>query len=272
VIPSSAEADRIEAAIHRLGNVTAGVMVQRPGDAAVRAAVGKERLIVVRSGDINFRRRDDECLAGPETIFFVPSDADGRLHFSRGEETRYTWLHFRFDGVDGVHRALLERLESIDWPLPLSAATAALAMSAVDLMQSRLPTAFALRKALGMEILLRVLGEDQVRRAGLALSSPVEAARRFIADRLPTVLTLDEVAGAAAVSRSQLARLFAAELGTTPIAYVWQQRTERGIQLLEETSLPVGAIARQCGFANQFHFARRIRQATGLSPSSVRRR
>jgi AraC family transcriptional regulator of arabinose operon len=272
MIPVYSEADQVEAAVFRLGNLTGGVIVQNPGDAAVRAAVGKPRLIVVRTGEIILRSRTDERVAGPETIIYVPQDAGGWLHFSPTAETRYTWLHFRFDDIDAAHQTLLERLESLPWPLPLSAATAGLAASAVDLQQSRLPTAFALRKSLGMEILLRILGESTVRHSGLALSSPVEAARRFISDRLSAAVTLREVAAAAAVSRSQLARLFAAELGTTPIAYLWQLRTERGIHLLEESSLAVNAIARQCGFRNQFHFARRVRQATGLTPSAVRRR
>ena len=83
-------------------------------------------------------------------------------------------------------------------------------------------------------------------------------------------LTLDMIAMAAAVSPSHLIRLFRQQLNTTPMAYLWERRVGQGIDLLRQTGLSVGEIAKRCGFQTSYHFSRRVRQATGLSPLEVR--
>jgi AraC family transcriptional regulator of arabinose operon len=260
--------EQIEPIVRRLRNLTAGHIAQPPG-ATVAAAVGKHRLIIVQSGVVTVRVAESRIVAPRATMFVIPAVCDGTLGFLSSEETRYTWLHFAFEPeVDDS--PLLAHMTATA-PLPLSAAMAVLANRAVDLHQSRLPTAFNLRQALGMEILWRLVGEVELLATGAALSSPVEAARRFVQGRLATALTLREIAREANVSSSHLTKLFASELGTSPMSYVWQQRVNNGLQLLEESRLPVGAIALQCGFKTQFHFSRRVRDATGLAPSEVRR-
>jgi AraC-like DNA-binding protein len=45
-----------------------------------------------------------------------------------------------------------------------------------------------------------------------------------------------------------------------------------GIDLLQHTGLPVGTIADRCGFKTVYHFSRRVKRATGSSPTELRRR
>jgi AraC family transcriptional regulator of arabinose operon len=56
------------------------------------------------------------------------------------------------------------------------------------------------------------------------------------------------------------------------MAYVWGRRVDAGVELLTGTGLPVTIIAERCGFRTSFHFARRVRRATGLTPTELRRR
>jgi AraC family transcriptional regulator of arabinose operon len=66
-------------------------------------------------------------------------------------------------------------------------------------------------------------------------------------------------------------RRFRAELGTTPMAYLWQRRVATGIDLLTHTGLPVGEIAARNGFKSVYHFSRRVKQQAGMPPTAVRR-
>lgn len=80
----------------------------------------------------------------------------------------------------------------------------------------------------------------------------------------------DEMAAAAALSPSRLGALFRQEIGVSPRAFLERQRIAKARQLLAMTDLPVKAIAAEVGFASEFYFANRFRQATGLSPTACR--
>jgi transcriptional regulator GlxA family with amidase domain len=66
-------------------------------------------------------------------------------------------------------------------------------------------------------------------------------------------------------------RRFRAELGVTPMAYLWQRRVATGIDLLTNTGLPVGDIAARTGFKSVYHFSRRVKGQAGAPPTQVRR-
>jgi len=44
------------------------------------------------------------------------------------------------------------------------------------------------------------------------------------------------------------------------------------VDLLANTGLPVGEVARRSGFRSVYHFSRRVKQATGMAPTELRRR
>ena len=70
---------------------------------------------------------------------------------------------------------------------------------------------------------------------------------------------------------SYLVRLFKAEIGLSPIAYLNNCRLERSAGLLL-TPMPVSEVAAQVGWFDPSLFARRFRQAYGMSPSEYRNR
>jgi transcriptional regulator GlxA family with amidase domain len=142
-----------------------------------------------------------------------------------------------------------------------------------ELEVSRLPTAAVLQRLVALRALHEVLGEAELAAGGPGTrSDPVQRALAAIEDGLAGDLDVDALAAAAAVSRAHLMRLFARELGTTPMAYVWRRRTERGLRLLEASGLPVAEVADRCGFATAQHFARRVKVATGTTPAGHRAR
>ena len=99
----------------------------------------------------------------------------------------------------------------------------------------------------------------------------VDAARAFLhANLADPDLDLARLARAVHVTPAHLVRRFRAERGTTPMAYLWEQRVAAGIDLLTGTGLPVGAIAARTGFKSVYHFSRRVKAQAGVSPTRLR--
>jgi len=82
--------------------------------------------------------------------------------------------------------------------------------------------------------------------------------------------TLDEAASIAGLSPPTLSRLFTRQLGVSFRHYVLQARLERSRQLLDETTMTVGQIARALGYPDVFLFSRQFSRHFGEPPSSLR--
>lgn len=100
----------------------------------------------------------------------------------------------------------------------------------------------------------------------------VIAATRILREGLADPWTLDSLAEEVHLSRSQLARSFAATVGMSPMAYLRQMRAERMACLLASTDLSVAEAARSVGWKNQFHASQCFHAAYGMSPTEYRRR
>ncbi len=85
-------------------------------------------------------------------------------------------------------------------------------------------------------------------------------------------LSLERLAEAAFVTPEYLCRIFKRHLGMTLMDFVWKERLQRAAQLLERTNYSVAEVAQLSGFASPFHFSRRFRQHSGLSPRHYRER
>ena len=186
------------------------------------------------------------------------------FEFARDVPTRHTWVQGRLAG------AHLDRLAALPAALPASTALTELLREAVSVARTPLPTAGPLLAALASAALWRYAGEAEARVRGPG--EAVERARRFIHDHLgDPAVDLEQVARAAHVSPAHLVRRFRAELGVTPMAYLWQRRVATGVDLLANTGLPVGDVAARTGFKSVYHFSRRVKERTGAPPTEVRR-
>ncbi|MES4906714.1 MULTISPECIES: helix-turn-helix domain-containing protein [unclassified Streptomyces] len=89
--------------------------------------------------------------------------------------------------------------------------------------------------------------------------------------RLDTQLTLGRLAERAGLSSRTLARRFTEQLGTSPGQWVLGQRLDAARALLEQTDLPVEAIATRVGLASAVNLRRRFRTHLGTTPGAYRR-
>jgi AraC-like DNA-binding protein len=114
--------------------------------------------------------------------------------------------------------------------------------------------------------LMHVLHKHGVRGPTTPCASPsvAKAIRRL--DAAPEVPTsLAELAALSGLSRFQLLRGFARDVGTTPHAYLFQRRVRLARRLLAAGRSPAEA-ALQVGFADQSHMTRAFVRQLGITP------
>lgn len=103
------------------------------------------------------------------------------------------------------------------------------------------------------------------RRQTTATERAIEDAKAFIAANVCRRLSLDEMAGAAAMSKFHFVRRFRRFVGATPYAFYSQLRVDRARQLLT-TGVPIVEAAHRCGFMDQSHLNRHFKRVVGVTP------
>jgi AraC family transcriptional regulator len=101
----------------------------------------------------------------------------------------------------------------------------------------------------------------------LKLSQTIE----YIQAHLSEDISLNDIANELGMSQYYFCHLFKRSTGISPHQFLIRQRVEQAKRLLRQSERTVTAIALDCGFANQSHFARYFRQCTGMNPSEFRR-
>jgi AraC-like DNA-binding protein/quercetin dioxygenase-like cupin family protein len=115
--------------------------------------------------------------------------------------------------------------------------------------------------------LMRIVRRHGMERPSASGPSPSVAKAIQRLDSAPeTPVSLAELAALSGVSRFQLLRAFAREVGITPHAYLVQRRVRLARQLLAKGQTPVQA-AMQAGFADQSHLTRAFVRQIGVTPS-----
>jgi AraC-like DNA-binding protein len=194
-----------------------------------------------------------------------------RFAFSASTETHHSWAHLW--SSEGYPPPMLERMARVPRVIRLSSTLTRAMHELLELSASRLPSRAEIEVFLALRMLYQYVGEAELAEGlGVSYAGPVERALQHIDAHLGSPLRLDALAEAAAVSPSHLIRLFRQQVATTPSRYLWSRRVQRGVELLEETGLGVGEIARRTGFQSSHHFSRRVRESTGLAPTDLRSR
>lgn len=100
--------------------------------------------------------------------------------------------------------------------------------------------------------------------------TPLNNAIAFAQQHLDQSVTVQKMAEVAGYHPSHFAKLFQKRLGITPVQFIIRKKTERAIELLTGTDLPVSTIAESLGFASQFYFSSFFKKQTGMNPSEYR--
>ena len=83
-------------------------------------------------------------------------------------------------------------------------------------------------------------------------------------------ITINDIAAAANISRSECFRTFHSVIKQKPVEYLTECRISHAQRLLRETAISVTDIATACGFNHTSYFCRIFREKCGVSPSDFR--
>jgi AraC family transcriptional regulator len=107
-----------------------------------------------------------------------------------------------------------------------------------------------------------------------ALPDPIERTLAHIHSRLEedpaAPIHLADLAEVSMVTPEHLCRLFKAAQLHSPMETCRLARLDRAMVFMMHSNYSIGEVARLCGYASQFHFSRRFKQAYNKSPSQVR--
>ncbi len=237
------------------------------GTCGPRVQADYQLVIVVTGGARVVVDGEERALAAGQVGLFLPGRRE-LFTFAPDRRTHHTWCALHPSLVpaqvaEACRRAApvlpvtrrFEQLIELGLALPLTAGT----------------QAHALIDALGLAALQAYLFTDtRQERRDTDEPDALRRALAWIGASGHEAVDLPALARAAGVSPAQLVKLFKRHLGTTPLRYVWEARTRRGVQLLRETGLTVGEVAHRCGFQTPFHFSRWCRELHGLPPRALR--
>lgn len=180
----------------------------------------------------------------------------------------------------GLHeKALLiaEEMPALpNMPFGIDRAAAGLAEAMLAELREGCPAGRLYAESLGIALKARlaaVARHEVGKRTRMAAPSLPPASARvvgdYIAEHLASDLSIPALAALALMSPSTFCACFKGTFGITVHQHVLQQRLARARDLLR-TSMPIGQIALECGFASQSRLTERFGRAYGQTPGRFR--
>lgn len=232
------------------------------------------QLWVITGGSCEFRLGGlDPVLVGPRSVIMIPPQVSQqawygepplRTHvahfmaYDRGEHRLDLWpptimINLRGRGWDRIVADVRDAATELARPRP---GNTMIANAALTDAVGRLP---------------RIEAESVITdRSAETHPAEVAAAIDHLRRHYDRDLTTRDLAAAAHVSPELLRRLFRRATGQSPSRFVQRYRIGVARRLLQETDLPVSAVARRSGFADAFYFSRVFTAAEGTPPSRYR--
>ncbi|MFF0343932.1 helix-turn-helix domain-containing protein [Kribbella sp. NPDC004875] len=246
-----------------------------PGSTYGPRELRDNELVWLLEGTATWRIDNDLRGEGPQEFALSPGVlclaqagmVDG-FRWSATTTTKHAYLHF---SLDELHP------DRLAWPLtvplagsPLLAATvdhlSAIALAGTEASRQRVP--------LLARLVLDLMVNGPQLTTGRPFNPLVDALAEYVVTRWGSghsdVVPLRAAAPAVGVSVGYLSRVFSQEFGCGPSRGLLLIRLRRAATALVRSDLALVAIARSCGFSDQFHLSHRLRDVYRVSPSAFR--
>jgi AraC family transcriptional regulator len=243
-----------------------------PGAHMATRVIDDHELVWMLRGRARVVTDDGTVDLPPGRLLLLPPGVPHSIEWDPRRPSRHGYVHFGAEHFDAgrpvPHEIRIRTMTSRD---PLDGLCAYLLWLGRGEQPGWLPSARgALRFLLAVFLHGPLPGTDEPP----PLPPPMEAAvahlRREWAHLPLRRVGVEDLAGAAHVSRGYLNRLFHTAVGRAPAPAMERARCSRAETLLARTDLTVEVIARQCGFADLSHLSHRFTAIHGLSPIAYR--
>lgn len=114
------------------------------------------------------------------------------------------------------------------------------------------------------------LQKSQAPRIQIIAQIRIQQMLSYICEHYAEAVTLEDIARAASISRSEAGRCFHTYMGCSPIETLIQYRLQAAHRLLNETNLTLQEISSECGFNSVNYFSRQFRKYYGYVPGKHR--
>lgn len=98
----------------------------------------------------------------------------------------------------------------------------------------------------------------------------IEQALDFMRSHVDAAYGLDELVVELGLNKSYFIRLFRSSIGVPPMKYAMNLKMSAAADLLRTTAEPLAAVAARVGFDDEYHFAKRFKQWSGVAPGRYR--
>jgi len=231
----------------------------RPGEIDNRYSPRRSHAFVYFvSGEVGYKFSDYSFTASAGNVIHLPKGS--RYLMEIREKTSYICVDF-----DGVGASLAE-MGSVCRGIPPSVSEQFEQMLLA--WYKREPSSVADILSSCYRVISECIAAENKRYAKSEVLS--RAIRHILSDFADADLTVGDIAGKSRVSEAHLRRLFKAEMGISPMAYVNYLRFERARNMLCESNITVSGIAELSGFSDPYYFSREFKRRFGVAPSEYK--
>lgn len=252
-----------------------GVTLSPRDSLSVRRAKGRKdyQIIYITLGQGEFFLNGAwQTVHAGQAVLYQPGEAQFYT-YPAAASLHCKWIHFSGSEAGNIlEKSDLLRLAPL---INIGESREIIALFDAIIMESRqmLPCREPLSQALLFELIARI-----GRRAAIYRDEGAYQARQKIMQAVAYMhahyaqqQSLEDYAARCGMSKYHFSHLFRACTGQSPYAYLSSLRIDQAKMLLEGTNLPIGEIARECGYDNPLYFSRAFSSHVGCAPLHYRR-